>query len=273
MTAASPVTATGAHLTYTELAAYRQDGYCVRRAVFSAAELDRLRAAVEAAANVARELASRPDSRSYLLDGRRFVDHGHHTIQFEYGDDTTAIKVIEPVHDLVPELQQLVRDPRLCVPMQQLLGSESLALWTAKLNLKRPGIGTGFGWHQDSPYWVHDCAHSVDQLPNVMVALDAATVENGCLRVIRGSHRGGCLPGTADGSQLGGFYTDPACFDVDQQVALEVPAGSLVFFDPHIVHGSRPNTSDQARRALVVTVQPGGYPALKSRRVEQLADT
>jgi ectoine hydroxylase-related dioxygenase (phytanoyl-CoA dioxygenase family) len=51
------------------------------------------------------------------------------------------------------------------------------------------------------------------------------------------------------------------------QVLLEVPAGSLVFFSPHTVHGSGPNRSNQARRALIVTYQPAGFPTLKTRRV------
>jgi ectoine hydroxylase-related dioxygenase (phytanoyl-CoA dioxygenase family) len=111
----------------------------------------------------------------------------------------------------------------------------------------------------------------VDQLPNVMVTFDPASRENGCFRVIRGSHRRGCLPGTADGSQLGGFYTDPGCFDEADQVLMEAPAGSAIFFDPHTVHGSMPNRSDAARRAIVITYQPAGHPALKSRQVRNVS--
>ena len=37
-----------------------------------------------------------------------------------------------------------------------------------------------------------------------------------------------------------------------------MPAGSLLFFSPHTVHGSEPNESDQPRRALLFTYQPGG---------------
>jgi ectoine hydroxylase-related dioxygenase (phytanoyl-CoA dioxygenase family) len=42
-----------------------------------------------------------------------------------------------------------------------------------------------------------------------------------------------------------------------------VPAGSLVFFSPHTVHGSEPNTSKQQRRACVLTYQPGGHRMFK----------
>ena len=90
-----------------------------------------------------------------------------------------------------------------------------------------------------------------------MLALDDATQENGCFRVIRGSHKGRYLPGLGDGSRLGPLFTDPRSFNEEDQVPAVVPAGSLVFFSAHTVHGSQPNRSDAARRALVLTYQPG----------------
>ena len=63
------------------------------------------------------------------------------------------------------------------------------------------------------------------------------------------------------------FLRIPAAFSEQDQVLMEAPAGSVVFFDPHIVHGSQPNHSDAPRRAIIITYQPAGYPALKSRVV------
>lgn len=257
-------------LSEEEFRHYRAQGFLVRESQFDTLEVKALVSAVEAAAATA--LARSEDlknARPYVLDGKRFVDLDHITVQFEPPPFDPAIKVIEPVCELHPRLDTLLDDPRLTDPIRGILGSEAIGLWTNKLNLKRPRAGSGFGWHQDSPYWIHDCEH-VDLLPNVMVVLDAASRVNGCFEVIRGSHREGCLPGTDDGTQLGGFYTDPRRFDLASAVALEVPAGSLVFFDPHIVHGSAPNTSDQPRRALVITYQPADHPTLKSRRIHNI---
>lgn len=251
-------------LTPPELAAYRADGYLVRESVLGTAELDALRDAVEATNERVLELSR--CGKAYWLDGKRFVDIDHITVQFEHSPDSEAIRVIEPVCELHPRLTELVFDDRIVEPMRDIVGTEAIAVWTNKLNLKRPREGSGFGWHQDSPYWIHDCRH-VDLLPNVMVTIDDADSANGCFQVIRGSHTHGCLPGTADGSQLGGFFTDPGSFNLCDAVSMEVPAGSLVFFDPHSVHGSGPNVSDRPRRALVLTYQPGGFPTLKSKRV------
>ena len=75
--------------------------------------------------------------------------------------------------------------------------------------------------------------------------------------------RRGFLPGLSDGTRLGPLFTDPAHFDVESQWLAEVPAGSLIFFDSHVVHGSEPNRSDRARRAMVVTYQPPGHAMFK----------
>ena len=258
----------GRTLTDREREAWKRDGYFVREAVFDAAECADLVAAAEAAA--VRATARCPEGRTYFLDGKRFVDVDHHTVQFEHAPGSEDVKVIETVHEFDPRLTALIDDPRLTVPMRGLLGTSELSLWTDKLNLKRPGVGSGFGWHQDSPYWVHD-HDRVDDLPNVMVTFDDADAGNGALGFIRGSHTRGCLPGTSDGTQLGGFYTDPGSYDAAAEVVVAAPAGSLVFFSPHIVHGSQPNTSDRPRRAMVITYQPGIAPTLKARTPRPIA--
>jgi ectoine hydroxylase len=48
---------------------------------------------------------------------------------------------------------------------------------------------------------------------------------------------------------------------------MAAPAGSLLFFSPHVVHGSPPNRSDRPRRALIMTYQPAGNRMLKLPRV------
>ena len=78
------------------------------------------------------------------------------------------------------------------------------------------------------------------------------------------------MPGTSDGSQLGGFYTDPRLFDLKNKVDIEAAAGSLIFFNPHIVHGSSPNKSKNERRAYIVTYQPSDRAMLKSGLVKNI---
>ena len=248
-------------LSQSELETYQKDGFLVRSSVFSNEEISALAKATEDATLQAHALKNK--GHTYILDGKRFIDYKSITVQYEPGEMDHKIKVIEPVHSLAPLLEELIKDHRIVHPMYSILGTENISLWTDKLNLKE-AKGSGFGWHQDSPYWVHDCDH-VDSLPNVFVAFDEATRTNGCLRIIPGSHKNGCLPGKDDGTQLGGFYTSEDVFDEADAVELEIPAGSLVFFDPHSIHGSNANTTIKARRAMVITYQPSAQPSLKSK--------
>ena len=145
-----------------ELQHYRDEGYLVRAGVFSATELARLSDAVEQAVDLAFQQTR--DGRTYYLDNKRFVDVDTMTVQFEHSQHSDTVRVIEPAHHLHPSLNELVRDPRILDPIRSILDTREVSIWTNKLNLKRAGEGSGFGWHQDSPYWVHDSDH-VDLLP------------------------------------------------------------------------------------------------------------
>jgi ectoine hydroxylase-related dioxygenase (phytanoyl-CoA dioxygenase family) len=106
-----------------------------------------------------------------------------------------------------------------------------------------------------------------------MLALDDASEENGCFRVVRASHRRGPLPGREGDGVLGPLFTDEKYFDVSDQVPAVVPAGSLVFFSPHTVHGSEPNHSERQRRALVLTYQPADKRMFKVPRTRNVTGT
>lgn len=259
-------------LTDEERKRYEEDGFFARAGVFGPEDLAALRAAAErvamAAERAAREkteaVARRaaPGDDDYRIDGNRYVEAADATIQFEHREGSETIRVIEPFHHLDPVFEAFVADPRLVVPLCGVLGSDRISLWTDKINYKRPREGSGFRWHQDSPYWSHACA-DCDRLPNVMITLDDADRDNGCFRLVPGSHRNGFLPGFDDGTALGPLFTNPSAFDARDAWLAELPAGSCVVFDAHVVHGSEPNRSDRARRALVLTYQPAGRTQFK----------
>ncbi len=254
-------------LTAAELHNYHKDGFVVRTNVYSLIELNTLSQAIEAACVTATQSIHCGDT--YYLGGNRFVDTQQCTVQFEHRAGTNTVRVIEPIHMLHSDIDALLDDPKITFPMRQLVNHDELALWTSKLNLKRANEGSAFGWHQDSPYWIHDCNH-VDQLPNVMLTLDQQSTENGCFSVIRGSHAHGILASKNDGSEMAGFFTDPNAFDLTKKVDLVTSPGSLIFFNPHIVHGSNANLSEQPRRALILTYQPANHRLLKHDSIRNI---
>ena len=259
-----PPNEAGLALSAAEQDAYQRDGFFIRDRVFDERELSILRAAAERVARRAAGDAERV--ADYFIDGNRYAETDASTVQFEHRPGTSTLRVVEPFCHTERVFDALLDDPRITVPMQGVIGSDTVSLWTDKLNLKRPREGSRFRWHQDSPYWTH-ASEDVDLLPNVMLALDDAHEGNGCFRVVAGSHKRGCLPGIEDDTQIGVLFTDPAHFDERKQVPVVVPAGSLIFFSPHTVHGSQPNESDERRRALILTYQPGDLPMFKREGV------
>jgi hypothetical protein len=255
-------------LSQEELDHYQRDGYLIRRQQIASTDLERINEALDVAEIDLIEESLRL-GRSYTLGDRPFMDLDHRTLQFEFEGRATSsqpqLRVVEPISDYVPAIAELVRHPTLVAAVASILKCDALSLWTDKLNFK-VGYGGGFDWHQDAPYWMHD-ADDVQNMPNVMVALDDAPLESGCLRGIRGSHLLGALPGKQDGSALAGFYTDPQCFDLASAVHFEMCAGDALFFDPFLIHGSDQNHTANRRRALIVTYQPAHRQTLKSKAV------
>ncbi|HTO68378.1 MAG TPA: phytanoyl-CoA dioxygenase family protein [Myxococcota bacterium] len=256
--------------TPREIAAFRSDGYFVRERVFAAAELEPLRAAVERVhASVVSASGAPAAGAVERIDGRRFQDVLGACVKWEW-DESAEIRSMEPFVHLDPALDALPDDARLWAPAAALLGEARVALFTDKLNFKRPG-GAPFPWHQDSPYFAFECGH-VDRLVSVQVYLDDASPENGCLWMIPGSHRAGVLPGLSERGVLGKLYTDVArALAEAPRVPLAAPAGSAIFFHGDVVHGSQVNRSSGSRRAFVLTYQPSGHPQFRRPGVREVS--
>ncbi len=121
----------------------------------------------------------------------------------------------------------------------ELLG-ESLVLYKEKLNHKLPG-GAGFAPHQDATAYKF-----VDRHVTCMIAIDDATVANGCLELAAG-HHGSLLPTDGDGC------IEPSVAQQLGFVPVEMQRGDVLWFDSRAPHRSGPNTSSMPRRALFLT--------------------
>ena len=136
----------------------------------------------------------------------------------------------------------------------QIIGDD-IALWNSSFFAKPARVGSTTPWHQDGEYWpmrpLATCT--------VWIAVDDSTTENGCLRVIRGSHREKRVrkhvtndaPGLALNEEL------PAS-EVDQNEAVDLvlEAGQISLHDVFLVHGSEPNRSAHSRRGMTLRFMP-----------------
>jgi ectoine hydroxylase-related dioxygenase (phytanoyl-CoA dioxygenase family) len=170
--------------------------------------------------------------------------------------DSDIVQGVEPLAHVSPELKAWGEDARLLGTAAAMIGGPA-ALWTEKLNLKRPHHGGVNPMHQDHPYWV-GTADDADRVMTIMLMLDDATLANGCLHVVPGSHKSGEWDKRTDADVFGQNEIDFNAYAEAELVPLEMKAGSLVAFGPFLVHQSAPNTSDTERRALLFSYQPVG---------------
>ncbi len=242
-------------LDQQERSGFAERGYLVRRAVFDRSELQSLREACEHVVAELESLERAPqlEMGSYVFE----VAPAKRTIIKWEKAARDIVLGIEPAAHLHPGLEACAHDPRLVEPMRDVLGCDQVGLYTEKLNFKRAHRGGPIALHQDYPYWV-DVADDANRIATAVLFLDAADRGNGCLQVAPGSHLTGVQEMRSE-EGFGANEMDPARFDRSQLVALEVPAGSVVFLGPLLVHRSEPNRSDEDRRALLYSYQPEGY--------------
>ncbi|HMF28553.1 MAG TPA: phytanoyl-CoA dioxygenase family protein [Candidatus Cybelea sp.] len=239
-----------------ERAALDREGYVCREKAFGKSELVEIADACEALIERLLEERRHPkvEAGAYVFEHLQALETA---VKWEK-DNREIVLGIEPFAHLSEPLDRCAHDSRLIDPMRDLLANDDLMLFTEKLNVKRGHVGGPIVLHQDYPYWV-GVAEDADQVGTAIVFLDDSTIENGCLEVVPGSHR----DGETRRKQIEGFGAnemDKNQYDESKLVPLEVPAGSVAYFNSFLVHRSLPNRSAQDRRALLYSYQPAGNP-------------
>lgn len=173
------------------------------------------------------EIAAWPD------DGDGWMHHRERTTE---GPKLCRSENFVPFH---VGLRGLLTTGSMLETASALLG-EPAVLYKEKVNYKLPG-GAGYAPHQDAPAYPF-----IDSHVSCMVAVDDATLENGCLEVVEGHHHE-VLP-TDDGGCV-----HPDVVASLTWVAVEVPAGWTLWFHSKTPHRSGPNRSALPRRALYPT--------------------
>jgi phytanoyl-CoA hydroxylase len=158
-------------------------------------------------------------------------------------------KIGHAMHDLDPVFERFTRDPKLAAVARD-LGLEQAQVWQSMYIFKQPGIGGEVRWHQDATFF--------DTTPisvtTFWFALEDATVDNGCLWVEPGGHRGPLRERFVRiGDQTSMEKLDNTPWPDDSTaVPLEATAGSLVCFHGLLPHYSAPNRSPVSRHAFTL---------------------
>jgi ectoine hydroxylase-related dioxygenase (phytanoyl-CoA dioxygenase family) len=142
----------------------------------------------------------------------------------------------------------VARIPELLDMVGQVIG-EDIALWNSSFFAKPARVGTKTPWHQDGEYWpIRPLATCT-----VWIAVDASTTENGCLRVIPGSHRTKRLARHRENNSPGlslNLELEKAEFDEADAHDIVLERGQVSLHDVYLFHGSEANRSDRHDFAL-----------------------
>ena len=147
----------------------------------------------------------------------------------------------------------LTRSASLVNSVDKLLdGDAAVCHFHSKLMQKEPKVGGAWEWHQDYGYWYKNEFLLPDQMMSVMVAITDANTANGCLQVIKGTHKMGRVEHGFAGEQVGASqrYVDLA-LQTMELIFVELKAGDVLFFHSNLLHRSEANLSDKARWSMI----------------------
>lgn len=145
---------------------------------------------------------------------------------------------------------RFARCHRLVDTMEELLNDE-VYHYHSKMILKDPFVGGAWAWHQDYGYWYENGLMYPD-MASVMLAIDKATPDNGCLQIIPGSHLFGRVDHQLTGEQAGADMERVNEILKGHEVKhVELEPGDAVFFHSNLLHRSDQNKSENSRWCLI----------------------
>lgn len=217
---------THAALTDQELEGYREDGYILCKGLFDSEEIELLHRAAK--------------------EDKQLDDHS-----FGKGDgEGGTVRLSLWNHPGEGIYGAFARSERLVGAAEQILQDEPYH-YHSKMIMKDARVGGAWTWHQDYGYWYQNGVLT-SNLVSASIAVDPATRENGCLQVIKGSHKCGRIHHEQTGDQAGAdMERVTAILDRFEHEYIEMQQGDTLFFHSNLLHRSDQNNSDKPRWSMI----------------------
>lgn len=212
-------------MTKEESARYARDGYILRRGLLGADEVAKFRNHARA------QLEKEQRAGAVMTKGDK-------------EGKATLLKMWTKAEN--DQYGLLARDERMVDLAEDAIG-KPIYLYSHKMTMKQPHEGGAWEWHQDFGYWYNYGCLAPDMM-SIYVALDKATRENGCLQVLKGSHRLGRLNHIRENDQTNVEHEHlEAALKRFELVYVEMEAGDALVFDGNLLHRSDANRTDTYR--------------------------
>ncbi len=214
-----------------EIQAFERDGFFTVSGLLNTSETKLLRDIARADRDLANDRSSRADGEGGAVE---LVVRNELPTDSIYGAIVRSRRIVERMNGL------LSQSP-----------GDAVYHYHHKMICKEPRTGGAWAWHQDYGYW-YNFGCLMPTMASCLIAVDRATEENGCLQVLRGSHRIGRIDHGPVGQQTG---ADPervavAC-ERFERVYVNLEPGDAVFFHANLLHRSDQNHSEHPRWAFI----------------------
>jgi ectoine hydroxylase-related dioxygenase (phytanoyl-CoA dioxygenase family) len=144
-------------------------------------------------------------------------------------------------------------DERIGSMAAKLAGVDGIRIWHDQALIKKPWANPT-SWHLDTPFWSFADRRAL----SIWVALDDATLENGCLFFIPGSQKETTFDNPGIGKNMDAIFTTYPGFRTAKSVAAPMKAGSCSFHCGLTIHGAHANMTPGQRRAMTCAYMPDG---------------
>ncbi|PZP48057.1 MAG: phytanoyl-CoA dioxygenase [Pseudopedobacter saltans] len=231
-------------LTDVQIKYYRENGFLVIDDFLSKEELEEWRQAV---------IESIKERNGVKIPGQ--------TIQVGMNDGINEdSEYFSKVFDQLLNLWQtntkvakIMKDPRIGRMAAELAGVDGIRIWHDQALFKKPWANPT-SWHLDTPFW----SFSDRKALSIWVALDDATLENGCLYFIPGSYKETSFENKGIGKNMDSIFEVYPQFSVINSVPAAMKAGSCSFHNGLTIHGAGANMTNGYRRAMTCAYMPDG---------------
>ncbi|WP_370980585.1 phytanoyl-CoA dioxygenase family protein [Agaribacterium sp. ZY112] len=214
-------------LTAEQMADFERDGYVIARGYFNNEEVAKLQEAA-------------------------FADPRLHNDAWHKKDAEGTVSKVCIWQETGSDLYSMFsRSRRLVDSCEKIIGEPTYHTST-KIMMKEPFVGGAWEWHQDFGYWHHDNLMLYPKAISCMIAINKATTENGCLQVLKGSHKLGRLDHSRTGDQKGAEmqFVDEA-MKYHELINVELEPGDTLFFHCNLLHKSNQNRSEHPRWSII----------------------